>query len=446
MSEFILGSGATFENSLLFQLIETNNVRDWVVTRSAEFQELTNIFDTIAKRNEVPMSEQSGARDLKLPYLPDLATYGIIKTGGRTTVTTTSLRLDWQNSDYDGFINDRLVEGSNGTFGKVTSHGPGFIVVDLVYSATGDVTFQTADFAAGTQVTEIQDMSKGVTGSKETKLYVPLEEYNTIGQQRYTLQLTRENVSRRTVVKVNGQPYWQHAAMPLFMKETKNSMSKGIWRTPRRSVTDGWLSGGVKWQIENQGGQRETYQGQFTEDTLITIAKNARERGLNTKEYLVAAGYNVFAGFQRITGSKYIQYAGNTNTIGGVTVKGINVDEFKCLGISFKLIPWSMLNNRKLNPEGNSTITGELKSSYTAVFIDVSPVDTQSFGTQPFVSCYHYGPDAYYVQTIPGMTDMMGVKAKNPTNSVNACSIEIESNELYQLNDPSRHVLLEIAS
>lgn len=443
MSEFILGSGATFENSLLFQLIETNNVRDWVVSRYSDFQELTDIIDVVTDGKTVPV--QSGARDLKMPYLPQLAAYAVIKTGGRTVTSSTVLKLEWQDSEYDGFINDRMIESSNGTFGLVKDHGAGFVFVSLLYSASGDTTFQSADFAAGTQATEIQDVSKGVTGSKETKLYVPLEEYNTIGQQRYTLELTRENVSRRTVVEVNGQPYWQHAAMPLFMKETKNSISKGNWKNPRVSTKDKWVSGGIKWQIENQGGQRETYDGVFDEDVLINNAKNARERGLNVEEYLVPCGYNVLAGMNKFIGSKYIQYAGTENTIGGKEVEGISVDVFKVLGIKYKLMPWSMLNNRALNPEGNSLITGELKSSYTAVFLDTSPVDTVSYGTQPFVSTYFYGPDAYYMQTIEGMTDIMGKKARNPNNAINACSVEIEINELQQLNDPSRHTVLEIS-
>ena len=177
MSEFILGAGATFENSLLFQLIETNNVRPWVVSRYSEFQELTNIIEAVT--GGTPVKTQSGARNMKLPYLPQLAAYGVIKTGGRTSISSTILKLEWTDSAYDGFINDRLVESSNGTFALVKDHGKGFVVVELVYSASGSTTFQAGDFAAGTQASDVQDVSAGVTGSKQTVLYVPLEEYNS---------------------------------------------------------------------------------------------------------------------------------------------------------------------------------------------------------------------------------------------------------------------------
>lgn len=442
MSEFILGAGASQENSALFVAIETNNVRPFVVKRYNEFQELTNIIEAVSGGSTV--KSQSGARELKMPYMPQLAVYGIIKTGGRTSLAGDTLKLEWANSEYTGFINDTAVEGSNGTFGIVRENGQGYVVIKLLFSATGDVTFQAADFAAGTQVSAVQDVSAGVTDGKQSRTYVPLQEYNIIGQQRYSLELSREDVSRRTVVEINGQPYWQYAQMPLFMKETKNSINKGIWKSPRVSKKDEWLSGGIKWQIENQGGTRIGYGGQFDEDVIINVAKNALEKGLGTTEYLVPSGMNVMSGLQKFVGSKYIQYAGIANTVGGKEIKGINIETFKVLGIDFKFFNWSMLNNRAVNPEGNSSITGQLKSASSAVFLDTSAVQTVEYGNQPFVSNYYYGQDGYYMAQVPGLTDMMGKPVKNPTNTRNACSIQIEINELQQLNDPSRHTLLEI--
>jgi hypothetical protein len=437
----ILATGATYENSLLFQAIETNNVRPFVVSRNADFNELHTIYDTVAGRVSQPM--QSGARELKMPWLPNLAVYGIIKTGGRTAVGN-QLKLEFTNATADTFMNYRAVESSNGTFGKVVSHGPGYIVVSLLYSQSGDTTFQTGDFAAGTQVSENQDVSPGVTGGRESREFVPQIDTNVIGQQRYTLELTREDVSRKTVVTVDGKPYWQHAAQPLFMRETKNSINKGVWSAPKVTTNNEITSGGTKWQIENMGGQIETYNGDFTQDTLIQIAKNARARGTGTKEFLVLNGFNVLAGFQKNVASAYIQYAGIDNTIGGKEVKGINAEHFKVLGISFKFVNFTLLDFAAVNPQGNSTLTGELKSSYTAVFLDTSEVPTVDHGVQPFVSCYSYGQDSYNMQIIEGMTDLLGRNAKNANNDKNACSVQIEINEMYQLNDPSRHILLQI--
>lgn len=443
MSEFVLGAGATFENSLLFQLMETNSIREWVVTRQSAFQQVMNVFETLNGFSATKV--RSDARTFKMPYLPDLSISAVIKTGGRSTVGS-NLRLEWTDASYDGFLNDNMVEGSNGTYGIVVDHGAGYVVVKLHYSASGNTTFQLADFAAGTQVTYIQDVSKGVTDSKESRKYVPLEEYNVIGQQRYTLNLTREDLSRKTAVKVNGQPYWQHSAMDLFMRhDVKNQMALGIWKSPYVNKQDQWSSGGIKWQIENQGGMRETYDGTFTEDTMLQIATNARERGTGTTEFFVPCGSRLLGSLQKFSSSKYIQYAGTQNTVGGAEVKGINVETFKCLGIDFKFQNWDVLNNPRLNPEGVSATTGQLKSSYTGLFLDTSPVQTVGYGEQPFVTPYSYGPQSYGTTIVEGTCDFMGNYLKKGSNGINGCKVEVESNELYQLNDPSKHVLLEIA-
>src|SRR5574343_2025727 len=198
MSELILGSGATFENSLLFQLLETNSIREWVVTRQSAFQQVMNVFETLNGFSATKVRADS--RLFKMPFLPDLSISNVIKTGGRTVVGS-NLRLEWVDANYDAFLNYNMVEGSNGTYGIVVAHGPSFIEVKLHYSASGSTSFQSADFAAGTQVSYIQDVSPGVTDSRESRKYVPLEEYNVIGQQRYTLSLTREDLSRKTAVK-----------------------------------------------------------------------------------------------------------------------------------------------------------------------------------------------------------------------------------------------------
>lgn len=442
MSEFILGSGAAYEDSLLFHLIETNSVRPYVVTRQQAFQKVMNVFETLNGFKSTQV--RADARQFKMPYIPQQTVYNVIKTGGRTAIGSL-LRLEWADSSYDGFINNAMVKGSNGTYGIVVAHAPGYIDVKLHYSASGNTTFQSADFAAGTQVTSIQDVSAGVTDSRESIKYVPLEEYNVIGQQRYTLGLTREDLSRKTVVEVNGKPYWQHAAMSMFMKNTKNSIAMGIWDSPYVNKQDQWSSGGIKWQIENQGGQRETYDGTLTEDVLFNIASNARERGTGTTEYFVPCGANLLAGFQKSVGSKYIQYAGQENTIGGQEIKGLNVDTFKCLDISFKFLNWDVLNNPALNPDGTSELTGKLKASYTGVFLDTSPVQTEGYGEQPFITPYSYGPQSYGMTTIEGTCDMMGNYKKTGSNGINGAKVELEINELYQLNDPSKHVILEIA-
>jgi len=79
------------------------------------------------------------------------------------------------------------------------------------------------------------------------------------------------------------------------------------------------------------------YQGDFTPDTLLSVAKAAKAKGLATTEYLCPIGYNALAGFQTYLFNNQIKYAGTTNTVGGVEVKGMNAMVFKALDIDFLL-------------------------------------------------------------------------------------------------------------
>lgn len=440
----VLGSGSTYENSLAFQLIEENCVTPFVVGTQVDFQKFENIVEVVSKGKTNMAVTENGSRKLKLPYLPPNIIAATCAT--RTSISGTVLKLTFTETNYDGFINYRSVKASNGTLGLVKDHGQGYVVLELLYSQSGDATFQSADFAAGTEFAERQDVSPGVTESRENTTETPLLNYNVIQQQRYSFEVTRENVSRRTAVMVDGQPYWQHAGFDLWMRNAKSIMNVGYWDAPMVDRQDQWVSGGVEWQIANQGGEVMGYQGDMY-SALINIAKLAKAKGLDVEEYLVPIGYTAFTSFQEsVSNNTNVKYAGTSNTFGGNDVKGINAKVFNCLDIDFKLVSWPLFNSSQMNPSGVSSITGASKASSNAVFIDTREVYTIGYGKQGFISKYSYGPDSYNMAIIEGMTDLMGRKASSAKNSRNACTVELEVNQMYQLNDPTRHFLLKIIS
>lgn len=450
-AQSVLGAGSTYENSLLFQLIEENCVTPWVSALSPAFRQLEGIVEAVTggrfNNAESEASRENGARLLKIPYLPDNTVTATINT--RTVVSSTILRLTFNQSGYNGFINYQSVKGSNGTWGQVKDHGPGFVVLELLYSITGDTTFQTADFAATTDISARQDVSPGVTGGRENIEETPLLTYNVIQQQRYSYTITRENISRRTAIKASdGTYYWEHQGFSLAMQRNKNVMNMGMWDSPMLNVQDRWMSGGIEWQIKNQGnGTLPPYQGQFTPEVLLQVAGAAKAKGLTTQEFLVPIGFNALSTFQNSNWDNQLKFSGTSNTIGGVDVKGMNAKVFTALDIDFKMVSWPMLNSRRINPSGDSVLQpGQLKSSYTAVFLNTEEVDTVNYGKQPFISKYSYGADPYNMQKLDGITDILGRKSKSPTNDINAASVQLEVNNMYQLNNPDNHFILEIAS
>lgn len=443
-AQSVLGAGSTYENSYAFQLIEQNVVTPYVVGTNVDFQKFENIVEAVNKGRIITAQTDNGSRLMKLPYLPPNIVSATVKT--RTSISGTVLRLDFNESLYDGFVNYQMVMASNKTRGQVKDHGAGFVVLELLYSITGDTTFQSADFIAGSAFAGRQDVSPGVTEGRENTTQTPLLNYNVIGQQRYSFEVTRENYSRRTAVVVNGQPYWQHAGYDLWMRDKKSIMNVGTWDSPMVNVQDKWVSGGIEWQIENQGGEVLGYQGDLY-DLMLTVAKTAKAKGLDVEEYFVPVGYEAFANFQTsIANNTNLKYAGTSNTFGGSEVKGINAKVFSCLDIDFKLSSWPLFNNSQINPTGVSTLTGKSKSAYNAVFIDTRDVYTVGYGKQPFASNYKYGADAHNMSIVEGITDLMGKSVKKGTNTTNSASVQLEVNLMTQLNDPTRHFIGKISS
>lgn len=446
MAEVILGPGYSEKNYLVAELMATQNIRKWVVSRQSAYQQLTNIIELAGGSVSVP--QQADNRNLRLPYLPSLLVGAMIKTGGRTSVSGTILTLQWTDASYMGFLQDRTVISANRTMGKVIATQPGQITVLLLSQIGGNATFQSADFAEGTGVTQSTDVSAGVSNSKQTQKYVPLQQYNVVGKQRYTYSVTREDLGLKTQIEYKGQMYWQYANFDLFNAATKNVREIGLWNNSYLNETDNWVAGGLRWQIINQGGTQESYDGTLTETIINNILQNSINKGNGTKEFVVLCGSAAYRQFQENVGKQYLVTAGVNNTIGGKTVEGINVTHYKAQGIDIKLVQWAMLNSAEANMFAYSTVTGQLKSSHTMLFLDTSMVPTSN-GMQPFISRYYYGhDDGYLTQTYNGLIDLMGrpVGKGNSVLTTDTAQMDVLFDELVQLNDPSRHILLEIAA
>jgi hypothetical protein len=446
MAEPILGPGYSEKNYLVAELMATQNIRKWVVTRQSAYQSLTNIIELAGGSVRTP--EQADNRNLRLPYIPSLLVGAQIKTSGRTSISTTVLRLEFTNATYMGFMQDRIVISSNRTMAKVLdATTPGQITIQLLKQASGNATFQSADFAEGTGVTETSDVSAGVSNSKQTRKYVPLQQENVVGKQRYTYSVTRENLGLVTEIEYKGQPYWQYANFELWNQDVKNSREIGLYNNLYNNETDNWVSGGLRWQILNQGGDVIPYDGSLTENKVLDVIQGMINAGNNPKEIVVLCGSEAFRQWQYNIGRTYLVTAGVNNTIGGKEVKGINVTHYSALGVELKFVRWDMMNSAEANMFATSQITGKLKSMYTMLFMDTSQVPTSN-GIQPFISRYYYGQDGYIEQEYKGLIDLYGRKVPKGQSQLttDTAQMDVMFDELVQLNDPSRHRILEISA
>lgn len=444
VSSTFLGNGFSEKNFLLNELYNTQNVRNYVVSRSPDQQVLSTLIDLSG--GSMPMGSQFGQRLIRMPYLPPGLIGAIIKTAGRTLQAgNTQLVLQFTDTTYKGFINDLTVQSTNGTFGKVLSWAPGQITIGLIYSVTGNATFQAADFAAGTGVSARTDVSGANSKTKQYNQRNPLQQSNVIGKQRYTYIAERENLGIQTAIEWKGQEYWAYSGLDLSIQDYKNQRELGLLYNPFVNVEDNWMSGGFQWQMANQGSGLSTYGGTVTLDLFTQLIEEKQAQGYSPKEYVVLYGSSFMASFQTNVVPNFVQTAGKNNVIGGAEVKAINAMEWSTLGCNFKFISYPLLNAAEANMLQLSTF-GKLKSSYSAIFLDTSKVQTSN-GMRPWVDRYYFGHDGGdNVSIQEGTIDLMGRKSRNRTMDSETAQMDSIFDECVQLNDPQRHIWLNVAS
>lgn len=444
VSSQFLGSGFSEKNFLLNELYNTQNVRNYVVSRSPDQQILSTLIELSG--GSIGVGQQFGQRLIRLPFLPPGLKGAVIKTNGRTLQAgNTQLVLQFTDSTYKGFINDMSVSSTNGTYGKILSWQPGQITISLLYSATGNTTFQAADFAAGTGVSARTDVSGANSKTKQYNPRVPLQQSNVIGKQRYTYIAERENLGIQTAIEWKGQQYWAYSGLDLSIQDYKNQRELGLLYNPMVNVEDNWMAGGLRWQVANQGSGISTYTGTVDLGLFTRLIEEKQAQGYSPKSYVVLCGSSFLASFQTNVAPDFLKTAGRNNVIGGQEVKAINALTWSTLNCDFKFISYPLLNSAEANMLAASSF-GKLKSSYTAIFLDDSKVQTSN-GLRPWVDRYYFGHDGgENVSVQEGTIDLMGRKSKNRTMDSETAQMDSIFDECIQWNDPQRHIWLDVQS
>ena len=437
-----LGSGYSEKNFLLSELYNTQNVRNYVVSRSPDQQVLSTLIELSG--GSIGVGEQFAQRLIRMPYLPPSLVGAVIAV--RTLQAgNTQLVLNLTDSNYKGFINDMLVRSTNGTQAKVLSWNPGTITIGLLYSATASATFQAADFAANTGISATTDVSGSNSKSKQSNRIEPLQQSNVIGKQRFTYTAKRESLGIQTAIQWKNQDFWAYSGMDLYIQQYKNSRELGLLYNPFINVEDNWVSGGIRWQIANQGSGIDTYSGTVDLGLFTRLIENKQSQGYSPKKYYVLYGSSFMASFQTNVVPAFVQTAGDHNVIGGAKVKGINGQVWETMGCEFEFISYPLLNSAAANGYAISTF-GKLKSSYTAIFLDSSKVQTSN-GMRPWIDRHYFGHDGgENVSIQEGTIDLMGRKSKNRTMDSETAQMDAIFDECIQLNDPQRHIWLEVQS
>jgi len=416
-------------NQLIPKLLEYRQVSPYVIYQQQGFtmSKLMNILAT-------PTNERAGNRVIEQytigNTLPTATIASRVAVGGLLTI-------GWSNPQYDGFIVNETMKSATDKVGKVVSHTAGSVTIQPL-----DGAFDANDFAVGAVVNTLGNMSGPGSYGPESKYYMPDERFNYVGTTRANVTLTRDDLSARTWVEVDGQPYWNYAQMDIAIRDFNRINDMRIWNGERINAGgEGYMTGGLKWQMKNQGATLDPRTGQLTENGIGDLFEKMLNNGNSTAtEFVGVVGSSWLKQFQRNVARDYIVTAGTTNTVGGKEVVGLNAMVYACQGIEFKLIAMPSWNNRAAYGTPSLEVPGTTIEANNAWFIDPTDVMT-SQGKKPFLQKFYYSPNMDMgVVEIDGMIDQNGTWVKKAANSRDAFSIELIEDCAILLADPTKQV------
>lgn len=344
-------------------------------------------------------------------------------------------------SDFSAIAEGNAVySSSTGTMAKVVAKQPGQLVLSFVSNPNGSTSFSSSDFTSSTQVMDGGDIGNiNDRMSKETIFSLPDEYKNIIGTMNASAYLTFEDVNTYGYLKnVNGTQYYAlQKEVQAIQRLNQQYVRRQLGNTP--AVFDGNEPVGASLlnQILTMGGfQTPLAPTQtFTESDLQnTIQSYTAQGGFTTDEILVMAGPDYLANWQNAL-KGYLITAGNTNTLGGQSVQGINIFEYGFQGLRFKVVVDPVLGNQRM--WGTTASNGRSARSNSAIWMNTGTVKTEQGVNMPFAMSYYFGNNADIQRWIvPGSMDEKGNPVKQGANGKKGCMIEFTWDKQDQITNP----------
>ena len=288
---------------------------------------------------------------------------------------------------------------------------------NLVVIKRVSTTFSTAThFLSGGIAKVLFDSSANRYSNGKTPLsIVPQTDYT------YTA-ITRESSSQarrdRTASFVKWQgDFWYRSYDDLALRKFSKSLEFKYAFSERAVVAgpqgEAFTTGGLRWSIINNGGTYLPMTTEFTQaqfnDFLETLVRKTADNGRN----LVALmGTAAMARLQTLL-SPYIQYGGSNNTLGGVSVEGLNVMTYSYAGMKIDFVRWALLDDDAFKGD-LSSVTGKPRMSHSIYVVDLTSIPAaDGSGTLSPLQKYHFNNDELLASYVPGL---IGLQDSNPSS------------------------------
>ncbi len=280
-----------------------------------------------------------------------------------------------------------------------------------------------------------------------------------VPQTDYTYTaITRESSSQarrdRTASFVKWQgDFWYRSYDDLALRKFSKSLEFKYAFSERAVVAgpqgESFTTAGLRWSIINNGGVYLPLTTEITQtqlnDFLETLVRKSAENGRNL---IAMMGTAMMARLQTLL-SPYIQFGGNQNTLGGVSVEGLNVMTYSYAGIKIDFVRWALLDDDAFKGD-LSGVTGKPRMSHSMYVLDLTPIPAaDGSGSLSPLQKYHFNNDEMLANYVPGM---IGLQDSNPSTikqaiangiSGSLSSSDVDGVDFHILSDCGLYVAAE---
>jgi hypothetical protein len=432
--------------SLLLRGLSLPNKMAMVYAQDYGYNVLTQLTSKLSSSISSPQPK------IEISALGNLSVYSRVNAAPTTpTGYAVGEALQITLDDASNFRIGDIIADNNMVQGIVVdkpSGGGQLIVIKRV-----STTFVIAThYLVGSIAKVLFDSSANRYSSGKTPLtMVPQTDFTFTGITRESSSQARRDRTS-SFVKWQGD-FWYRSYDDLTLRKFSKSLEFKYAFSERAIISgpqgESFTTGGLRWSIINNGGvylplTAEITQTQFN-DFLETLVRKSAENGRN----LVAMmGTAMMARLQTLL-SNFIQFAGSQNTLGGVSVEGLNVMTYSYAGIKIDFVRWALLDDDAFKGD-LSSVTGKPRMSHAMYVLDLTPLPAaDGSGSISPLQKYHFNNDEMLAAYVPGM---IGLQDSNPSTIKQAiangltgsmASSDVDGVDFHILSDCGLYVAAE---
>lgn len=333
------------------------------------------------------------------------------------------LRLTFDQPVDGARLGDKVFYGiETSRIGRITAAvngAGGYIEIAPAFNGS----FTVADFPAGSLIGIHGDVSpQTISQQKQRRFLNPTLQTNYFSTQREGYYQARYEKLSTRVTTTGGQP-------SVFVDEDTGmwvtSMQRDMLRRLelaidwdyRFSAADTWTdadgeyatTGGVKWIIQNRGGDYLKYNTPLSRNQIDAWLGSMFDKNIGTTaQYTWFMGRGLWAVLNSF-GDEYIKAAGVLNTWAGEDVKGLNIPIYYISGIAnpiaividpgFNEPRYGGLGTRSTIPGYGQYTLGQL----SGFLMSDAMIRTADGGRAPQLQQYHFGSQQYYMGILKGI-------------------------------------------